>query len=232
MEYLQHILDTTTTPFWTAVILGLMTAISPCPLATNITAIGFLSKDIESRKTIFLNGLVYTIGRAVSYSVLGILLYLGASRFHMAGFFQKYGEYVLGPFLIIIGLFMLDLIRISFPGMNRLSDAVGSKNWGWWRPLLLGLILALAFCPYSGMLFFGMLVPLTVSSSSGLLLPIVYALATGLPVVIVAWILAFSVAGISRFYNNMKKTEKWVRMITACLFIVVGLYYIYIYYIQ
>ena len=111
MEYLQHLLENSTTPLWSAIILGLMTAISPCPLATNITAIGFISKDIENKRKIFINGLFYTFGRAVSYTSLGIVLYFGASKFHIARFFQIYGERFLGPLLIVIGILMLDIVK-------------------------------------------------------------------------------------------------------------------------
>ncbi len=175
MEYLQHLLDSSTTPFWTAIILGLMTAISPCPLSTNITAIGFISKDIENKRKIFLNGLLYTLGRAISYTSLGIALYFGTSKFHVARFFQIYGEGILGPLLIIIGILMLDVIKIKFPAFSKLSDKFSSnaKKGSGWSALLLGIIFALAFCPYSGVLYFGMLIPMSIASPLGLYLPII-----------------------------------------------------------
>lgn len=114
MDFLQNLLDNTSAPILYAFILGLMTAISPCPLATNITAIGYISKDIENKKKIFINGLLYTLGRAVSYTVLGVILYFGASKFQVAKFFQLYGERILGPLLVIIGIIMLDMIKINF----------------------------------------------------------------------------------------------------------------------
>lgn len=122
MEFLQNLLDGTNVPFLTAFILGIMTAISPCPLATNITAIGFISKDIENKKKIFFNGLWYTLGRAISYTVIGIILYFGASKFHVAKFFQLNGEKFLGPLLIIVGILMLDFIKIKFPGFGKLTE--------------------------------------------------------------------------------------------------------------
>jgi cytochrome c-type biogenesis protein len=234
MEYLQHLLESSSTPFWTAIILGLMTAISPCPLATNITAIGFISKDIENKRKIFINGLLYTLGRAISYTALGIVLYYGASKFHVAKFFQIYGERILGPLLIVIGVVMLDIIKINFPAFNRLSDKYlsNAKKDSGWSALLLGIIFALAFCPYSGVLYFGMLIPMSVASPSGLYLPFIFAIATGLPVIIIAWLLAYSVASIGSFYNKMKTFEKWFRIIIAGLFILAGLYYSYIFYVK
>ncbi|HCE58792.1 MAG TPA: cytochrome C biogenesis protein [Prolixibacteraceae bacterium] len=227
MEFLTNLLENSTMPWVTALVLGLMTAISPCPLATNITAVGFISKDIENRNRVFVNGLLYTLGRAISYTVIPLVIFLGADQFKFSGFFQLYGEKILGPLLIIIGLFMLDVIKIKFPGMSKLTSKMENKtSWGYFDAILLGMIFALAFCPYSGVLYFGMLVPLTVASASGLYLPIVFAIATGIPVIIFAWVLAFSIGSIGGVYNKMKNFEIWFRRVVAVLFIVVGIYYI------
>ena len=227
MEFLTNLLENSTMPWVTALVLGLMTAISPCPLATNITAVGFISKDIENHNRVFVNGLHYTLGRAISYTVIPLVIFLGADQFKFSGFFQLYGEKILGPLLIIIGLFMFDVIKINFPGMSRLTSKMENKtSWGYFDAILLGMIFALAFCPYSGVLYFGMLVPLTVASASGLYLPVVFAIATGIPVIIFAWVLAFSVGSIGGIYNKMKNFEIWFRRVVAVLFIVVGIYYI------
>jgi cytochrome c biogenesis protein CcdA len=227
MEFLTNLLDNSTMPWLTALLLGLMTAISPCPLATNITAIVFISKDIENRNRVFINGLVYTLGRAITYTAIALIIFLGADQLKFGGFFQRYGEKIIGPLLIVIGLFMLDIIRINFPGFNRLTSGMqDKKKWGYLDALLLGLLFALAFCPYSGVLYFGMLVPLTVSSASGLYLPVIFAVATGIPVIIIAWVLAYTVSGIGNVYNRIKSFELWFRRIIAVLFIAVGIYYI------
>ncbi len=233
MEVLQNWLDATNVPFLTAFILGIMTAISPCPLATNITAIGFISKDIENKKKIFLNGLWYTLGRAITYTTIGVILFFGASTFQIAKFLQSHGEKFLGFLLIIIGILMLDLIKIKLPGSGKLTERMGkNKKNNWWSSLLLGIVFALAFCPYSGVLYFGMLIPITISSPSGLFLPLVYAIATGLPVIIVAYLLAFSISSLGGFYNKVKVFEKWFRRVIAVAFIIVGFYYVYIFYFQ
>lgn len=233
MEFLTNLLDNSTMPWLTAFLLGLMTAISPCPLATNITAIGFISKDIENRNRVFINGLVYTLGRAITYTAIALIIFLGADQLKFGGFFQRYGEKIVGPLLILIGLFMLDLIKIKFPGFNRLTSRMqDKKKWGYLDALLLGLLFALAFCPYSGVLYFGMLVPLTVSSASGLYLPVIFAVATGIPVIIISWVLAYAVSGIGNVYNKIKSFELWFRRIIAILFIAVGIYYIIRVYIK
>jgi cytochrome c biogenesis protein CcdA len=227
MEFLINLLESSTMPWLSALALGLMTAISPCPLATNITAVGFISKDIENRNRVFVNGVLYTLGRAISYTVIALIIYFGADQFKFSGFFQLYGEKFLGPLLIIIGLFMFDVIKINFPGMSGITSKMENKSkWGYLDAILLGMIFALAFCPYSGVLYFGMLVPMTVTSASGLYLPIVFALATGIPVIIFAWILAFSVGSIGGVYNKMKNFEIWFRRVISVLFIAVGIYYI------
>lgn len=227
MEFLTNLLDNSTMPWLTALLLGLMTAISPCPLATNITAVGFISRDIEDRNRVFINGLLYTLGRAITYTVIALVIYFGADQLKFGGFFQRYGEKILGPLLIIIGLFMLDIVKIKFPGFNRLTSRMQEKKrWGYLDAMLLGLVFALAFCPYSGVLYFGMLVPLTVTSSSGLYLPIVYAIATGIPVIIFAWIIAYTISSIGGVYQKLKTFELWFRRIIAVLFIGVGIYYI------
>lgn len=234
MEFLQQLLDNSGFPALTAFILGIMTAISPCPMATNITAIGYISKDIESRRKVFYNGLLYTAGRAFSYTLIGVILFFGASKFHISKALQYNGERLLGPLLVIVGVLMLDFIRIQLPAFSKLTEKIGRKkrkNTSL-NALLLGILFAVAFCPYSAVLYFGMLIPITVSSPSGLYLPVIYAIATGLPVIIAAWVLAFSISSIGSFYNKIKLFEKWFRRFVAIVFIIIGIYYTYIFYIK
>ena len=232
MEFLQSILDNSQYAVLTAFILGLMTAISPCPLATNISAIGFISRDLVDRRKVFLNGLVYTLGRVISYTGLAVIIYFGASKMDVANIFQGWGEKLLGPLLIIIGLLMLDIVKIKFPGFSRLSEKIGEKSKGsYWSTLLLGMIFALAFCPYSGVIYFVMLIPMSIASASGLYLPVVFAIATGLPVIIFAWLLAYAVGNVGKLYKQIKTFELWFRRVVAVLFIGVGIYYIIIFFI-
>lgn len=229
MEVLQSFLENSQFPLLSAFILGLMTSISPCPLATNITAIGYISKDIENQRKVFVNGLIYTLGRGIAYTSIGLIFFFTASQFDFSGILQDWGEKILGPLLIIIGLVMLGVINLNIPGFASFTEKMESRsNKGFWGVLLLGIVFALAFCPYSGVLYFGMLIPMTVSSASGLYLPLVFALATGIPVIIFAWLLAFSIGSIGNLYNRMKNFEVWFRRFVAILFIGVGIYYIII----
>lgn len=231
MEYLQHLLDQSQWPLLSAFILGLMMAISPCPLATNITAIAYIGKDLENRRKVFYNGLIYTLGRMVSYTSLGVAIYYGASGYKISDIFQGYGERLLGPILLIIGILMLNVIPWDWLRIGRIDWQKRLKvdSGSYLSMFLLGVVFALAFCPYSGVLYFLLLIPLTIESSN-LLLPPVFALATGLPVIIVAWLIAFTLSGVGSFYNKMKIFEFWFRRIVAVLFIATGLYFIWIFY--
>jgi cytochrome c biogenesis protein CcdA len=230
--WLQTILENSQFAALTAFILGLMTAISPCPLATNISAIGFISRDLDNRRRVFIKGLVYTLGRAISYTGLGVILFLGASKMQVTMLFQGWGEKLLGPLLIMIGLLMLDFIKIRFPGFSGLTEKIGEHSKrSYWGTLLLGMVFAMAFCPYSGVLYFAMLIPITITSASGLYLPVVFAIATGLPVIIFAWLLAYAVGNVGKLYNQIKTFELWFRRIVAVLFILVGIYYIAVFFI-
>ena len=235
MNFLQSILENSSVPVITAFILGLLTAVSPCPLATNITAIGFIGKDIENRHRIFINGLLYTLGRILTYTVLGFILIPilreGASMFSVQKAVSKYGEILIAPLLIVIGIYMLDLIKLNIPKISVNGEYVKKRTKGSWGALFLGIIFSLAFCPSSGIFFFGMLIPLSAAEAGGYLLPVVYAIATGLPVILVAWVLAYSVAGLGKFYNRIQVFEKWFRKIVAILFIAVGIYYAVMFYL-
>ncbi|MCF8302897.1 MAG: aromatic aminobenezylarsenical efflux permease ArsG family transporter [Bacteroidales bacterium] len=231
-EVLSNLLQNSSLPLLSAFILGLMTAISPCPLATNVSAIGFIGKDIENRNRVFYNGLIYTAGRAVSYTLLAAVIVLGADQLALSGWFQQYGEKILGPLLIIIGLFMLGVLNLNLPGIGNFAQRYQEKGISsFWEVLLIGVIFALAFCPYSGVLYFGMLMPMTVSSSSGLLLPLIFAIATGIPVIIFAWLIAYTISGVGKLYNGVKIFEKWFRRVVAILFIAIGIYYVIVIYI-
>lgn len=235
MDFLQNLLDNSNIPVITAFLLGLLTAISPCPLATNITAIGFISKDIGNRNKIFLGGLLYTLGRVVAYTVLGIILISilkeGSSMFSLQKGISKYGEILIAPVLIFVGVFMLFGDRLNLPKFGFSGTGKAEKLKGNLGSLLLGVLFALAFCPTSGLFYFGMLIPMSAAEPGGYLLPIVYAVATGLPVILVAWILAYSVVGIGKFYNRIQVFQKWFNRVVAVLFIAVGIYYAYINYL-
>lgn len=229
MEWLQTLLDSSTAPALTAFLLGLLTAVSPCPLATNIAAIGFIGRNVESRRRIFLNGLLYTLGRIIAYTVLGIVLILilreGASLFGIQKFIGRYGELILGPALLLIGLFMLFGSRLRLPSFGFRGNGEGLARKGGFGALLLGMLFAMAFCPTSGVFYFGMLIPMSATAAAGYLLPVLFAVATALPVLIVAWILAFSVQRIGSFYGRMQTVQKWLNRIVGGIFVGIGIYY-------
>ena len=229
MEWLQTIIEHSGIPVLTAFALGLLTALSPCPLATNIAAVGFIGRDIENRRRIFRNGLLYTLGRIVAYTVLGIVLIGilkgGASLFGVQKFIGKYGEMIIGPALLLIGLFMLFGHRLPLPSFGFKGDGEGWARHGGWGAFLLGVLFALAFCPTSGVFYFGMLIPMSATTTAGWLLPIVFAIATALPVLVIAWMLAFSAQHIGVVYGQMQTVQRWLNMVVGVLFTAIGIYY-------
>ena len=199
----------------------------PVLLATNITAIAFISKEIKTPKHTLINGLFYTLGRGISYTILAMLMYFGLSSFQVSRIFQGWGDKVLGPILIILGLIMSGVIKVNIPTSNEKMERL--KSWiatkGYLGALLLGMLFALAFCPYSGVLFFGMLTPLILKSTEGVLLAPLFALGTGLPVIIFSFIIAFSVQKMSQAFTVVSKIEKITRYAVSSVFVAVGIYY-------
>jgi len=214
-------------PVLSALVLGLMTAISPCPLATNIAALGYVSRRVTERRYAVLTGLLYTLGRMFSYSVIGVLIIVAGLEIPgVATFLQDFGEQVLGPLLIVVGVIMLTINKISLSlGGGKLSS-IGAKvaDWGMIGGFLLGALFALAFCPYSALLFFGVLIPLALKSTGGVALPAVYAIGTGLPVLVFGVLISLGVARVSTWLNAVTRAEKIIRVAVSIIFIGVGIY--------
>ena len=231
-EFIQIIADNREFPLLAAFALGLLTAIAPCPLATNITATAFIAKTINSKKKVIFSGILYTLGRLVSYTAIATIIYFGASKFHIARFFQGNGEKYIGFLMILIGLLMLNIIKIKFLKGVSISDRLTEKfkNKGLLGSFVLGLLFALAFCPYSGALYFGVLLPMTITSPEGLLLPISFSLGTGIPVIFFAFIIAFSLEKLGVYFNAITNFEKWMRIVAGIVFILTGVYYISIFF--
>ena len=212
-----------------ALWLGILTSISPCPLATNIATVSFLSKCINHPKKVFAFGMAYTFGRMMTYAILGVIIIMSlVSVPSIANFFQEYMNKILGPLLIIVGLFLLDVFKIKLSGLTisqeKQQSLVGSGIGG---SFALGVIFALSFCPISAALFFGSLIPLALNSKVGIGLPFLYGLGTGLPVVILALGIALGVTKASFWFKKMSNIEKYTKKITGVVFILVGLYYIW-----
>jgi len=224
-----ELLSNSNIPALSAFFLGLITAISPCPLATNIAAIAYVSQRVTDRKYAVTTSALYTLGRMFSYSAIGILIIvIGLEIPGVALFLQGTGERVLGPLLIAVGLLMLFIDKLSFGKGGGGLAALGGKvaNWGMVGGFLLGVIFALAFCPYSAVLYFGVLMPIALKATGGIALPAIFAIGTGLPVLIIGTLLSFGIAGVSSWLNVIKRVERILRIVVAIVFIGVGIYYV------
>ncbi len=224
---LSGILGDVNIPVLSALLLGLVTAISPCPMATNIAALAYVSRGVKERRYSVITGALYTLGRMFSYSILGVIIIVAGLEIPgVASFLQDFGEQILGPLLIAIGVIMLIINKISLNlGGGKLSS-IGEKvaNWGMLGGFLLGALFALAFCPYSAVLFFGVLIPLALKSTGGVILPAVYAIGTGLPVLVFGVLLSLSVARVSSWLNAVTRAERIIRVAVSIIFIGAGIY--------
>jgi cytochrome c-type biogenesis protein len=226
---LSSILSGSGIPVLTALLLGLITAVAPCPMATNITAVAYITRNVKDRKYAVITGSLYTLGRMVSYSLLGILIIAAGLEIPwVSATVQSVGEKVLGPLLIVVGLLMLFIDRLSFGSGGEKLTSLGSRvaGWGMIGGFLLGVIFALAFCPYSAVLFFGALIPVAMKSSGGIALPAVYAVGTGLPVLVFGTLLSAGVAGVANWLNAITRAERMIRIVVSVIFIAVGIYYL------
>jgi cytochrome c-type biogenesis protein len=210
-----------------ALWLGILTAISPCPLATNIAAMSYIGRQVDSPRKVFLAGMLYAAGRTATYLALGILLVASLlSAPYISHLLLKYMNKLLGPILILVGMFLLELIRFNVSGLGvseRMQKRV--EAWGIWGAALLGVVFALSFCPTSAALFFGSLVPLAVQYNSSILAPSVYGIGTALPVIVFATLIAFGARSVARAFDKITLVERWARRITGLIFIGIGIYF-------
>lgn len=215
----------------TAAWLGILTSVSPCPLATNIAAISYIGRDVASPRRVFLAGLLYALGRSIAYVALGVVLVsslVGAPG--LSAFLQKYMNLALGPLLVLVGLVLLDWVRPagSVPTIGAgLQRRVAS--WGHAGAVVLGAIFALSFCPLSAGLFFASLVPLAVKQGSGVLLPLVYGIGTAIPVIVFALLVAAGVRTLASTFERTSRLAKGARRTTGGVFVLVGVYLALVY---
>ena len=211
--------------FW----LGVLTSISPCPLATNVAAISFVARNLGSSQKVLWSGVLYSVGRMLVYIVIAVLAVASLLSLPEVSFFLETNMHkIIGPLLIIVGIILLDLLPISFSTSflsNSLQDRAG--RWGIWGSGLLGVVFALSFCPLSAALFFGSLIPLAVDGKSAVLMPSAFGIGTALPVVVLALVIAFGVKSLGKFFDKLTQVEKWVRKATAFIFIAAGLYLLF-----
>jgi len=228
-DLVQRISESVSFPLLSAFLIGIMAAISPCPLATNITAMAYISRNITDRRYVVASGILYTLGRMTTYFIIGALVITaGASVPSVSLFLQDAGERFLGPLLIVVGILLLGIIKLPFfQGSGRLNS-IGERvaKRGQLGAFLLGTVFALAFCPYTAILFFGILVPLALESTAGITLPASFALGTGLPVLIFAFLLSIGVTKVVAWLNVVTAAEKVVRKLAALIFIGVGIYFV------
>lgn len=215
-----------------AIWLGILTSISPCPLASNIAAISYIGKNTGNTKNVLLSGLFYTVGRTVAYLIIGILTVSSLLSIPVvANFLQQYMNRITGPLLIVVGILLLEIIQLNFMkgcGANENVKKVAERG-GIWGAGLLGIIFALAFCPVSAALFFGSLIPLALQYGSKFLLPTLYGVGTALPVILFAFLIAFSAQSVGKAFKKLTTVELWARRITGAIFIFVGIYLSLIY---
>jgi len=210
-----------------ALWLGILTSISPCPLATNIAAISFISRKVDSPGYILLTGVLYTIGRSVAYVALAVLLVGSVLRVpSVAQWLQQYMHKLLGPILIVVAIMLLDMLSFSTKGsgLGQWCQQRAEK-FGLAGAFLLGVIFALSFCPVSAALFFGSLIPLSIEHSSGVVLPLVYGVGTAIPVFGFGMVMAVGANSLAKAFNKVTQFEVWARRITGVVFVVVGVYF-------
>jgi cytochrome c-type biogenesis protein len=208
--------------FW----FGILTSISPCPLATNITAMSFVGRRVGSPGKVLLAGVLYTVGRALTYLILGALLVgslLSAPRLSLV--LQRTMNKALGPILIVVGVLLLGVIPLRLPS-SGLTQRMGERiaKWGPFGALLLGVLFALTFCPVSAAFFFGSLLPLAIEQQSPVLLPALFGIGTAIPVLGFAVAIALGAKSLGKVFGKVTKIERWARLITGVVFIGVGIY--------
>ena len=211
----------------TALWFGVLTSISPCPLAGNIAAVSYIGQRLESPRRVVLTGLLYCLGRTIVYLLLGILLVYSLLAVPNISFFlQRYMNKLLGPLMIIVGMFLLELLSLTPRGVG-MSEKLQNRidQLGMWGALPLGMIFALAFCPISAALFFGSLLPLALKAESAIVLPSVYGIGTALPVLLFAMLFGLGAGAVGKAFNKLSLFEKFARWLTGGIFILVGVYY-------
>ena len=228
MDFIQGIIDNSGIPALTAFLLGLMVALHPCPLAANVAAMGYLAKDAHRRRSVFTNCLAYIAGRILAYSLLGVVLIAvlrGSGGVEAVGrWFAEWGERVLAPVLIAVGLYFI-LERFIHKHEHCPDVAAHGRRFrGVWGSLLLGVLLALSFCPESAIVYFGILMPLSARSAGGYLLPVVFAVGTSVPAVLLAWGVAYGMGGTSAMKRRMGVAQRWINIVVGVLFIGAGVF--------
>jgi cytochrome c-type biogenesis protein len=219
-------MDLMSLDFVAALWLGILTSISPCPLATNIAAISYVGRKVERTRWVLLAGLLYTLGRALAYVVVALVVTRSLQAIPgVSMFLQKYMNLVIGPLLVLVGLLLFDVFTLRLGGGIGAGLQARVDKMGIWGAGLLGIVFALAFCPVSAGLFFGALIPLALKGSA-VLMATLFGIGTAVPVLVFAILLAFAAHLVGAAFKKMSAVEKWVRRITAVAMVVIGIYLI------
>lgn len=211
----------------TALWLGILTSISPCPLATNIAAVSYIARRADKTAAVLASGLLYAAGRTVAYLALGALLAAGMLAIpQLSHLLQKYMNMLMGPLMILVGMVLLELLSLPTGNGSPWLASLQAKaeRHGAWGAGLLGLLFALSFCPTSAALFFGSLLPLAVKNGAPVAYPALYGIGTALPVVAIAVVIAAGAKGLGTFFQRTTAFELWARRATGTLFIAIGVW--------
>ena len=226
-SWIQGIIATANLPFLAAFLVGLLASIGPCPLATNVTALSYTAQQFTDRRAVVASGVLYTLGRAIAYGLVGlVVLMTGARVGQLAGSLQNVADVGLGPLLILVGLVLLDVIRPNLPAgsglLVRLQERVA--QWRGVGAFFLGFLFALAFCPYSAALYFGILIPMAFGSAAGFTLPLLFGIGTSVPVLVLGVPLALGLERVAAGLNLLGRAELVIRKVAAWTFIAAGLF--------
>ncbi len=226
---IEYITTAVLPAFW----FGILMSISPCPLATNIAAVSFIGRRSSEPRAVLITGMLYTAGRMIAYLLVAIAVIASLlSVPDIARALQEYMNIALGPLLIIIGLIMLNILKLpagSGGGIITQKAHGFAERSNYLGALVLGVVFALSFCPVSAGLFFGSLIPLSINTGGGIALPLVFGIGTALPVIIISFFIAFATHLVGKIFDVLTKIEKWGRLITGIVFIIAGAYLTYEY---
>jgi cytochrome c biogenesis protein CcdA len=223
-------MDSSLSGFMTAIWLGILTSISPCPLASNIAALSYLSRNVERRGAVLISGVSYTLGRVVAYVSVSAILVTGLlSVFSLSHFLQTWTNRIIGPLLIFLGLVLLEWIRFPTPSWSASARLEYLAKRGSPGAAALGFVFALSFCPVSAALFFGSLIPLSIDQGSKILIPALFGIGTAVPVAVFAVMIAFGAHTVGKTYERITLFAKWAKRITGVVFLLAGVYYIVTY---
>lgn len=211
----------------TALLLGFLMILDPCTLFTSIAAIGYIDKEIANKRKVLTNGLMFVLGKLVTYVLVAIPFLMGAQTAGVQHLLEHWGEPLLAAFMLICGVLLLFSGHHHHEhdhGLTRwLTNADSRSSWLW--SFMLGIFFAIAFCPHRLVYFFTMIdIAITLPPSWNWLLPVVFGLGTGLPIMLIAWLISYSAISANALTARLQSVEKWIRYISAVLFIGFGLY--------